>query len=194
MSGSVVPEQKGQITFKLEQGNLFVVTGYNGSPNLGFLCLYAQKAEFYHAGKLQVSFAQMFCREAMLYSTMVLDIVRCTSDTPRFGYHLKKTIYPSEDGMLLKLPSESADTDFTEMLSVAVKIERDTTKNVKTFKVAAGIRDGTLDHSVWLPNRSWFTQLLDFFDVTDTPVAGYTPASVITELHLHLWNCAISYS
>ena len=121
------------------------------------------------------------------------DMVRCSGDVPRFGNHLKKTIYPSEEGILIR-PSYDSSIDYTDMLSLAIKIDRDSIKNVKTFKVAVGIKDGTLDHSVWLPNRSWFTQLIDFFDVTDSPVAGYTPSSVVTELHLHLWNCAINYS
>jgi hypothetical protein len=59
--------------------------------------------------------------------------------------------------------------------------------------VATGIREGTLEHRLYLPNRNWFAQLTDFFDVTDAPVIGYTPSVVLTELHLHLWNCAVSY-
>lgn len=64
---------------------------------------------------------------------------------------------------------------------------------MQVFKVAAGIREGTLDHRIYLPNRNWFSQLTDFFDVTDMPVIGYTPSVVLTELHLHLWNCAVDY-
>lgn len=63
----------------------------------------------------------------------------------------------------------------------------------QNFKVALGIKGATLHHRLYLPNRTWFTQLTDFFDVVDTPVVGYTPSSVITELHLHLWSCAIDY-
>lgn len=61
------------------------------------------------------------------------------------------------------------------------------------FKVALGIKDGTLDHKMYEPNRIWFTQMLDFFDVNDTHVEGYKPCTVLTELHCHLWNCAVDY-
>lgn len=104
---------------------------------------------------------------------------------------LIKTIYPSEDGMVPNRNSESPNT--LDMLSVAIKIDRDPVKGIKLFKVAAGIREGTLDHRIYLPNRNWFAQLTDFFDVTDAPVTGYIPSKVVTELHLHLWNCAVDY-
>jgi len=120
--------------------------------------------------------------------------VRGLADTPpQFGAHVKKTIFHSENGVLSAI-SQSPASEYSDMLSIAIKVEKDTTKNVKTFKVAASIKDGTLNHSVWLPNRSWFTQLVDFFDVVDAPIFGYTPSIVVTELHLHLWNCAIDYS
>lgn len=34
---------------------------------------------------------------------------------------------------------------------------------------------------------------MDMFDVVDYTVSGYTPLGVITEMHLHLWDCAIDY-
>ncbi|KAG8235898.1 hypothetical protein J437_LFUL010128 [Ladona fulva] len=61
------------------------------------------------------------------------------------------------------------------------------------FRVAAGIRGATLRHYVTSSASSWLTQLVDFFDVLDYPVPGYSPPRVITELHLHLWDCAIDY-
>lgn len=39
----------------------------------------------------------------------------------------------------------------------------------------------------------WLTQLIDMFDVTDYAVEGYTPMSVVTEMHLHLWDSTIDY-
>ena len=65
--------------------------------------------------------------------------------------------------------------------------------SVQNFKVAIGIKNGTVDYLVTFPNRNWFTQIVDFFDVTDVEVPGYIPSTVITELHVHLWNCAASY-
>lgn len=40
---------------------------------------------------------------------------------------------------------------------------------------------------------SWFTQLTDCLDVADHPVAGYSAPGILTELHLHLWDCAVDY-
>nr|CAD7205087.1 unnamed protein product [Timema douglasi] len=62
-----------------------------------------------------------------------------------------------------------------------------------TFRVAAGVRGATLRHRMCASNHSWFTQVLDFFDVMDYPVAGYNPPGVITELHVHFWDCAVDY-
>lgn len=112
---------------------------------------------------------------------------------PQFGWHVKKTIFPTEDGVI-GVSAYPPAADYPDMVSVAIRVERDPVKNVKTFKVAASVKDETLKHTVWIPNRSWFTQLVDFFDVLDAPILGYTPAVVVTELHLHLWNCAIDYS
>lgn len=39
------------MSFKVEQGNVFFVSGYKGDPNLGFVCIIAQKAELHHSGK-----------------------------------------------------------------------------------------------------------------------------------------------
>lgn len=34
---------------------------------------------------------------------------------------------------------------------------------------------------------------MDFFDVKEDLIPGYTPFTVLTELHLHLWDCSIDY-
>lgn len=41
--------------------------------------------------------------------------------------------------------------------------------------------------------NNWISQLSDFFNVLDYPVPGYVAKDVLTELHLHLWDCAIDY-
>lgn len=60
-------------------------------------------------------------------------------------------------------------------------------------RVACGIRGATLRQKVTVYSQSWLSQLLDFFDVMDYPVAGYQASQVITELHQHLWDCAVDY-
>lgn len=61
------------------------------------------------------------------------------------------------------------------------------------IKVAIGIREATLRHKVCNGPSSWFAQLIDFFDVTDYPIAGYDPSSVLSEINVHLWNCSVDY-
>ena len=36
-------------------------------------------------------------------------------------------------------------------------------------------------------------QLMEMFNVVDYPVLGYTPPKIVTELHTHIWGCAIDY-
>lgn len=59
--------------------------------------------------------------------------------------------------------------------------------------MAIGAQKTTLRHNTALPEHMWLTQLIDMFDVLDYPVQGYTPFGVVTEMHLHLWDCAIDY-
>lgn len=61
------------------------------------------------------------------------------------------------------------------------------------IKVATAIRGATLHHRVVPGPQSWLSEMIDMLDVTDYPVQGYLPPRVITELHLHLWNCAVDY-
>ncbi|KAJ8967899.1 hypothetical protein NQ317_015421 [Molorchus minor] len=80
------------------------------------------------------------------------------------------------------------------MLSVAVKIQANhETHHVKTVQVAIGVNKGTLRHRMCNEPNSWITHLLDFFNVQDYTVPGYHAKDVLTELHLHLWDCAIDY-
>lgn len=59
--------------------------------------------------------------------------------------------------------------------------------------VSCGIRGATLHHRVTPSSDFWLVQLLDMFDVMDHPVEGYQPSQLITELHQHLWDCAVDY-
>lgn len=46
---------------------------------------------------------------------------------------------------------------------------------------------------MWNEPNSWISQLLDFFDVTDYPITSYQAKDVLTEMYLHLWDCAVDY-
>lgn len=79
------------------------------------------------------------------------------------------------------------------MFSLAIQIKALPEQSIKRIRMSAGIQLTTLRHHSTLPQHSWLTQLQDMFDVVDYPVQGYTPLGVITEMHLHLWDCAIDY-
>lgn len=59
--------------------------------------------------------------------------------------------------------------------------------------MAVGVNKATLRHRMCVEPNSWFSHMVDFFDVLDYPIPGYMPMGVLTELHLHLWDCAIDY-
>lgn len=46
---------------------------------------------------------------------------------------------------------------------------------------------------MWNEPNSWISQILDFFDVNDYPITSYQAKDVLTELHLHMWDCAVDY-
>ncbi|XP_021929227.1 autophagy-related protein 2 homolog B-like isoform X2 [Zootermopsis nevadensis] len=179
--GNVIPGQHGELQIMFDDGSMFSVSGYKGQPHVGYVCVQVNQASFYHNGLV-----------ATPYETPHLKMV----GTPPPS-HLDPTIYHSEAGAVIG-SSEPVGTgnssDSLDMLTVAIKIQvDDSVHNLKTFRVAAGLRGATLRHRMCTSNHSWFTQIVDFFDVIDYPVAGYAPPGVITELHMHLWDCAVDY-
>jgi len=38
-----------------------------------------------------------------------------------------------------------------------------------------------------------YLQIMDFFNVRDFEIPGYSLPQVVVELHTHLWSCAIDY-
>lgn len=64
---------------------------------------------------------------------------------------------------------------------------------LQRIKVSAGIQLATLRYNSALPEHTWLHQLMDMFNVVDYPIHGYTPLNNVTEMHLHLWECAVDY-
>lgn len=62
----------------------------------------------------------------------------------------------------------------------------------QTICIALGIEQATLRHR-GDKGIAWLTQLMDVIDVLDYPVPGYTPSTVLSELHVHVWDCAVDY-
>lgn len=171
-------DQQGQFLLDLRDGSMFMVVAHNGDPDLQYLCIHANKATLFHAGSVDI-----------LPSPPNIHQVPKTPPS-----HLLRTIYLSDPGVTTRLAGQvGKGIDTTDMLSIALRIKVDTFRNVKEFQVALGIRGGTLRHRTPQTGESWFTQLLDFFDVTDQHILGYTWPKIVTELHCHLWSCAIDY-
>ncbi|KAJ8282805.1 hypothetical protein COCON_G00053240 [Conger conger] len=172
-TGQRVEHCHGEIVLDVEGGKIFSVTQYQGNPNLNFLCLESKKVELYHRAVVPDS------------------AIPTRLEVPRFAppEHLDPTIYPTEVGV----SSVGGREDGAQMLSTAIKITLDLQKNVKEFLVALRLQGATLRHHMALTNHSWHEQLVDFLDVIDDPILGYTPPVVITVLHTHLSTCAVDY-
>lgn len=48
---NVIPGQQGEFVLNLDDANIFVVSGYKGDTNLGFVCVQLHNAQLYHCGK-----------------------------------------------------------------------------------------------------------------------------------------------
>nr|CAI5847822.1 unnamed protein product [Callosobruchus analis] len=174
-SKNVIPGQQGEFMLNLEDANVFVVSGYKGETNLGYVCVQVHNAQLYHC-----------------------DMISIPNHTPPLkefgsapGRHLFPTIYKSEPGMMVCGKNRGGNR---EMFTVAVKIQgRHETHHVKTVQIAIGLNKSTLRHRICNEPNSWITHLIDFFKVHDYPIKSYHSKDVLTELHLHLWDCAIDY-
>lgn len=170
---NVIPGQQGELILRLEDALVFSVSNYKGDENLGYVCLMVQDIALYHCGLITMS-------------SQTPPLRSINSIIPK---HCQRTIYRSEPGANISMNLTEKD-----MLSVAIRIQAaHETHRIKTFRVAAGISQATLKHKVTTSQTWWFTQLTDCLDVIDHPVSGYIPPGILTELHVHLWDCAIDY-
>ncbi|KAF5283909.1 hypothetical protein FQA39_LY04729 [Lamprigera yunnana] len=175
LTTNVIPGQHGEFLFNIEDATIFSVTGYCGDDNLGFVCVQANHAQLYHC-----------------------DMISSPSQSPPLkevgtavARHLYPTIYKSESGVQVNISDRSNNRD---MISAAVRIQANhETHHVKTIRVALGISRATLRHRVCQEPNSWITHMIDIFNVLDYPIPGYHAKDVLTELHLHVWDCAIDY-
>lgn len=106
---------------------------------------------------------------------------------------LLPVLYKSKPGVAPQPSSFLSEPEAVTMLSLVIKTTANPKEGVKTIKVAAGINGTTLRHRMSPLRQSWVKQFVDFFDVQDYPILGYTPLGVVTELHLNLCNCAVDY-
>nr|XP_046178953.1 autophagy-related protein 2 homolog A-like [Oncorhynchus gorbuscha] len=172
-TGSPEDRCHGELLLDLEGGKMFSVVQHQNNPHLSFLCLESRRVDLYH--------------KAVVKDSPVPGRLEMPSFTP--PGHLDLTIYPTEVG----LSSVSGRETEVQMLSTAIKITLDPQKNVKEFLVALRLHGATMRHRMAQTNHSWHEQLVDFLDVIDDPILGYTSPVVITVLHTHLATCIVDY-
>ncbi|XP_053305388.1 autophagy-related protein 2 homolog A [Spea bombifrons] len=174
--GKRLDDHHGEVVLDVENGRIFTVSKYKGKEDLSYLCIESDNVSLYHKAAVE-------------------DYLPPVSlELPTFmpPKNLDPTIYPSEEGVLAQLSGIRKDRN-SKMLSLAVRIDLNLVKNVKEFLVALRLDGATLRHHMALPNQSWHSQILDFLDVVDEPILGYSTPAVITVLHTHLFSCAVDY-
>lgn len=50
-SNNVMPGQQGEFLLNVEDANIFIVSGYEGDKNLGYVCVQVHTANLSHCGK-----------------------------------------------------------------------------------------------------------------------------------------------
>ncbi|XP_072277479.1 autophagy-related protein 2 homolog A isoform X2 [Pyxicephalus adspersus] len=168
--------QHGEVVLDVENGRIFSVSKYKGKVDLGYLCIESDTVSLFHKAAVEDYLAPS------------------SLEIPTFvpPANLNPTIYISGEGVFAQLPSTRKEKN-VKMLSLAVRIDLNLVKNVKEFLIALRLDGATLRHYMALPDQSWYSQIMDFLDVVDEPILGYTPPAVITILHTHLFSCAVDY-
>ncbi|XP_068110885.1 autophagy-related protein 2 homolog B isoform X2 [Hyperolius riggenbachi] len=176
--GKIMEDKHGEFWLEFHTGSLFTVTKYEGFEDKHYLCLHTSSLSLYHQGMLDGGSSSNLGLPSL----------------PR-PHWLEATIYPSgEDGANHRAASNGVGVDSVSMLTMAVKIQSDKCDgNTKEFLVAVGLRGATLQHRVLPSEHTWHEQILQFLNISDEPVLGYSPPASTTTFHVHLWSCALDY-
>ncbi|XP_039964190.1 autophagy-related protein 2 homolog A [Bactrocera tryoni] len=165
----IMPEDMGKIDINVNELNIFSVNGYNSNKNVCYLCIEIDDIKMDHCGLLHE------------ISTKLIN------ENER---NMQKTFYKTPRGLL---KSNQPPIIEREMISLVIETKRVPEQRVKRIVVTTGIQQATLGYHPSITNQFWLNQLIDFLDVVDYPIEGYVPFGIITEMQLHLWNCAIDY-
>ncbi|KAG8561555.1 hypothetical protein GDO81_015389 [Engystomops pustulosus] len=177
-NGKLMEGKHGEFWLEFNSGSLFTVTKYEGFDDKHYLCLHASSLSLYHQGVID--------------GVVVPSDLRLPSLPP--PHWLEPTIYSSGEDGSHRASSNGVGMDTMSMLTVAVKIQSDKSdSNTKEFLVAVGLRGATLKHRVLQSEHAWHEQILQFLNISDEPVLGYSPPTSITTFHVHLWSCALDY-
>ncbi|XP_037397810.1 autophagy-related protein 2 homolog B isoform X3 [Pygocentrus nattereri] len=175
---SVLNNKHGEFWMELKNGVVFNVTQYEGYKDQHYVCFHTSSICLYHHG-------------AVDGDVPVWDVKLPCRTRPHW---LEPAVYACESMAERASPSGGLSVEPHSMLALALKISsHNTERNVKEFLIAVGVRGATLQHRVVPSSLGWYDQIVDFLNVSDEPVLGYTPPSSVTTLHLHLWSCSLDY-
>ncbi|XP_061399170.1 autophagy-related protein 2 homolog A-like [Musca vetustissima] len=170
----ILPEVSGKFLLYIEDLRIFSLTGYCDDPCLAYFCLQVNEIEMYHGGVVPMN-----------------SPLRCDSKAHIEDF-MKATIYKIPLGLTKGIVGQKPG-ERSEMVTVAIEIKKNLPQHIKRLKITAGIKNTTLRYILMAPSYFWLNQLLDFLDVMDYPIEGYEPFSVVSEMQLHLWDCAIDF-
>uniref|UniRef100_A0A8B9M0D8 Autophagy related 2B n=1 Tax=Astyanax mexicanus TaxID=7994 RepID=A0A8B9M0D8_ASTMX len=175
---SVLMNKHGEFWMEMKNGVVFSVMQYEGYKDQHYICFHTSSICLYHHG-------------AVDGDVPVWDIKLPCRTRPHW---LEPAVYACESAAERASPSGALSVEAHSMLALAVKVSSHSTeRNVKEFLIAIGVRGATLQHRVVPSSLGWYDQIVDFLNVSDEPVLGYTPPSSVTTLHLHLWSCSLDY-
>ncbi|XP_073815878.1 autophagy-related 2 [Musca autumnalis] len=170
----ILPEVSGKFLLYIDDLRIFSLTGYCDDPCLAYFCLQVNEIEMYHGGVVPMN-----------------SPLRCDSKA-HIEEFMKATIYKIPLGLTKGIAGHKPG-ERSEMITVAIEIKKNLPQHIKRLKITAGIKNTTLRYILMAPSYFWLNQLLDFLDVMDYPIEGYEPFSVVSEMQLHLWDCAIDF-
>ncbi|XP_062621343.1 autophagy-related protein 2 homolog B-like, partial [Saccostrea cucullata] len=187
LTDSKVEESHGEVMGIVKDANLFVASSYQGNPLLQYVCFYCNKATLYHNAAVPDKKEEFEVRN-LDFETIPAHLENCC------------IIYRSEPGIQCHQTGD-IESEVRDMVSVAIKIKLDSTplsdltrdEKIKEFTVAVGVTGATLRHKMADTGMSWISQMMDFLDVKDYDILGYVTPKVLTELHVHLWDCGVDY-
>ena len=176
MNGSIDESSKyGHVVLDVVDGHFHYVSGHKGQSNIDYMAIYANDASLFHSSQIADPVDMNLIEDAL--STSTLDGI----------------IHMSESSVLEKCKAADGVGHNKAMLSVAMKCTVDVNTKRTDNLVAVGLCGGTVQHKAMPTGKNWLSQLMDFMDIKDFPIQGYTLPPSVTTLHLHLWGCAVDY-
>ncbi|KAJ3613032.1 hypothetical protein NHX12_019288 [Muraenolepis orangiensis] len=178
---TVLKHKQGEFWLEVKNATLFTVAQYEGYVDQHYICFHTSNVCMYHQGLVD--------RDSP--GTEIKLPCRTRPHWLEPGIYQMETV-PADRSS--STASEGVGLEAHNMLSVAIKISsQNTERTVKELLVAVGVRGATLQHRVVPQSLGWYEQIVDFLNVSDEPVLGYTPPTSVTTLHLHLWSCSLDY-